>query len=161
MDEDAKKTALRMIPYGMYVLTSKSQDGQEVSAATVNWLTQTSFAPPLVAVGVKGDSTAHAHITETGVFAVNVIGKDQLDTAFTFFKSLEREGDSIGGQAFVAGPETGCALLTNSPAGWECKVVSQLDQGDHTLFLGEGLEAGTRAEDQTILMRDHNLNYGG
>ena len=116
MDEDAKKTALRMIPYGMYVLTSKSQDGQEVSAATVNWLTQTSFAPPLVAVGVKGDSTAHAHITDTGVFAVNVIGKDQLDTAFTFFKSLEREGDSIGGQAFVAGPETGCALLANSPA---------------------------------------------
>ena len=161
MDEDAKKTALRMIPYGMYVLTSKSQDGQEVSAATVNWLTQSSFAPPLVAVGVKGDSTAHAHITDTGVFAVNVIGKDQLDTAFTFFKSLEREGDSIGGQGFVAGPETGCALLTNSPAWWECKVVSQLDQGDHTLFLGEVLEAGTRAEDQTILMRDHNLNYGG
>ena len=161
MDEDAKKTALRMIPYGMYVLTSKSQDGQEVSAATVNWLTQTSFAPPLVAVGVKGDSTAHAHITDTGVFAVNVIGKDQLDTAFTFFKSLEREGDSIGGQAFVAGPETGCALLTNSPAWWECKVVSQLDQGDHTLSLGEVLDAGTRAEDQTILMRDHNLNYGG
>lgn len=161
MNEDAKKTALRMIPYGMYVLTSKSQDGQEVSAATVNWLTQTSFAPPLVAVGVKGDSTAHAHITDTGVFAVNVIGKDQLDTAFTFFKSLEREGDSIGGQAFVTGPETGCDLLTSSPAWWECKVVSQLDQGDHTLFLGEVLEAGTRAEDQTILMRDHNLNYGG
>jgi|TARA_B100000809_G_C14830245_1_gene420761 flavin reductase (DIM6/NTAB) family NADH-FMN oxidoreductase RutF len=92
---------------------------------------------------------------------VNVIGKDQLDMAFTFFKSLEREGDSIGGQDFVPSPETGCALLTGSPAWWECKVVGQLDQGDHTLFLGEVLEAGTRSEDQTILMRDHNLNYGG
>ena len=161
MDEDAKKTALRMIPYGMYVLTSKSKDGQEVSAATVNWLTQTSFSPPLVAVGVKGDSRAHTHITDTGVFAVNVIGKDQLDMAFTFFKTLEREGDSIGGQAFVAGPETGCAPLTGSPAWWECKVVGQVYQGDHTLFVGEVLKAGTRAEDQTILMRDHNLNYGG
>ena len=39
--------------------------------------------------------------------------------------------------------------------------VGQLNQGDHTLFLGEVLEAGTRSEDQTILMRDHNLNYGG
>ena len=159
MDEDAKKTALRMIPYGMYVLTSK--DGKDVSAATVNWLTQTSFAPPLVAMGVEGDSGAHAHITDTGVFAVNVIGKEQLDTAFTFFKSLERDGDSIGGQAFVAGPETGCALPTDSPAWWECKVVGQIGQGDHTLFLGEVLEAGIRAADQTILMRDHNLNYGG
>ena len=161
MDEDAKKTALRMIPYGMYVLTSKSRGGQDVGAATVNWLTQTSFSPPLVAVGVKGDSGAHAHITDTGVFAVNVIGKDQLDLAFNFFKTHEREGDVIGGQAFVAGPETGCPLLTNSPAWWERKVVGQLDQGDHTLFLGEVIKAGTRDEDQTILMRDHNLNYGG
>ena len=161
MDEDAKKAALRMIPYGMYVLTSKSKDGQDIGAATVNWVTQTSFAPPLVAVGVKGDSGTHAHITDTGVFAVNVIGKDQINLAFNFFKSHEREGDTIGGEAFVAGPETGCPLLTGSPAWWECKVIGQVDQGDHTLFVGEVLEAGLRNEDQTILMRDHNLNYGG
>ena len=40
MDQDAKKTVLRMIPYGMYVLTTKSKDGNDVGAATVNWLTQ-------------------------------------------------------------------------------------------------------------------------
>ena len=62
MNEDAKKTALRMIPYGMYILTAKAKEGQDVSAATVNWLTQTSFSPPLVAVGVKADSGAHQHI---------------------------------------------------------------------------------------------------
>ena len=56
MNEDAKKTALRMIPYGMFILTTKSKDGQNVGAATVNWVTQTSFSPPLVAVGVKADS---------------------------------------------------------------------------------------------------------
>ena len=39
MNEDAKKTALRMIPYGMFVLTSRSQDGADISAATVNWVT--------------------------------------------------------------------------------------------------------------------------
>ena len=44
MDEQAKKTALRMIPYGLYVLTSKSKDGSELSAATVNWVTQAQFA---------------------------------------------------------------------------------------------------------------------
>ena len=37
----------------------------------------------------------------------------------------------------------------------------EVTQGDHTLFVGEVLEAGVRTEDQTILMRDHNLNYGG
>src|SRR5207249_1165006 len=64
MDEAAKKTALRMIPYGMFVLTSKAKTGDAVSAGTVNWITQASFAPPLVAVGIKGDSTIHAHVKE-------------------------------------------------------------------------------------------------
>ena len=51
MDDAAKKHALRLIPYGMYVLTSRNADGTEISSGTVNWVTQTSFAPPLVVVG--------------------------------------------------------------------------------------------------------------
>src|SRR5205823_6803381 len=59
MNQDAKKTALRMIPYGIYVLTADDGKGN-VSAATVNWVTQTAFAPPLVVVGVKTDSGAYS-----------------------------------------------------------------------------------------------------
>ena len=150
-----------MIPYGMFVLTSKSTDGKQVGAATINWITQASFGPPLVVVGVKADSGAHAHIKETNVFAVNVIGKEQKDMAFNFFKSHEREGNSIGGEKFEEGKETGCALLLSSPAWWECKLVGEVAQGDHTVFVGEVLEAGVRGEDETILMKDHGLNYGG
>ena len=145
----------------MFVLNSKSQDGQDLSASTVNWVTTTSFAPPLVAVGVKADSSSHAHITETGVFAVNVIGKEQVNLPFNFFKPHDPEGTSIGGESFEPGPETGCPLLVNTPAWWECKVVGQVAHGDHTLFVGEVLEAGVRNEDNAILMRDRNLNYGG
>jgi len=134
---------------------------QEVGAATINWITQTSFSPPLVAVGVKADSTHHHHIRDTGIFAVDILGKGQLDLAFNFFKTHEREGDSIGGQQCEAGKETGCPLLLNSPAWWECKVVGEVAEGDHTMFVGEVVEAGVRSEDQAILMRDHNLNYGG
>ena len=39
--------------------------------------------------------------------------------------------------------------------------MGEVAQGDHTLFVGEVLEAGVRREDPAILMRDHNLNYGG
>ena len=35
------------------------------------------------------------------------------------------------------------------------------EQDDHTLFVGKVVEAGVQGEDQVILMRDHNLNYGG
>ena len=96
MDQDAKKKALRMIPYGIYVMTAEGKDGS-VAAATVNWVTQASFAPPLVAVGVKADSGAHAIVKDSGSFVLNVLGKGQQGLAFNFFKSHERDGNSIGG----------------------------------------------------------------
>ena len=161
MDEAAKKTALRMIPYGMYVLTTKSQDGEDVGAATVNWLTQTSFSPPLVAVGIKADSGTHQHIKDTGVFAVNVIGSEQKDMAFTFFKPNQRDGNSIGGEEFEDSAETGSPLLLSSPAWWDCRVVGEVAVGDHTTFVAEVVDAGVRREDNAILMREHNLFYGG
>lgn len=71
MDADAKKIALRMIPYGLYVLTALGKDGR-MSAATVNWVTQTAFAPPLIAVGVKADSLTHALIEDCGEFVLNL-----------------------------------------------------------------------------------------
>ncbi|HUC99284.1 MAG TPA: flavin reductase family protein, partial [Candidatus Polarisedimenticolaceae bacterium] len=65
MDKENKKTALRMIPYGLYVLTGEGKDGK-IAASTVNWVTQTAFEPPLVVVGVKADSGAHAIIKQSG-----------------------------------------------------------------------------------------------
>jgi len=94
MDPNAKKTTLRMIPYGLYVLTAANKAGQ-VAAATVNWVTQASFEPPLVAIGVKADSHAHALIKESKAFALNVLGKGQQALAFTFFKPAELKGETI------------------------------------------------------------------
>ena len=99
MDANVKKTALRMIPYGLYVLTAKGKD-DTVAAATVNWVTQASFTPPLVVVGVKVDSHVHALIKESKAFALNVLGKGQRAMAFTFFKPAAREGQTISGEPF-------------------------------------------------------------
>jgi flavin reductase (DIM6/NTAB) family NADH-FMN oxidoreductase RutF len=76
MDADAKKTALRMIPYGIYVLTADDGKGG-IAAATVNWVTQTAFNPPLVVVGVKTDSGAYGIIKNTKAFTLNMLGKEK------------------------------------------------------------------------------------
>src|ERR1051325_11289543 len=120
MDPNAKKTALRMIPFGLYVLTAANKSGQ-VAAATVDWVTQTAFEPPLVVVGVKSDSGAHALIKETQAFALNVLGKGQQALAFTFFKPAELKDGKISGEAYRAG-STGAPILTGTPAYLECTL---------------------------------------
>jgi len=91
MDSDLKKKILRMIPYGIYVLTARASGG-DITAATVNWVTQVSFDPPLVALGVKPDSGAYVALKESGGFALNFLGKGQQGLAFKFFKPAEVSG---------------------------------------------------------------------
>src|SRR5438874_12905954 len=138
MDRDAKKTALRMIPYGIYVLTADDGKGN-VAAATVNWVTQTAFAPPLVVVGVKTDSGAYQIIKDKKTFALNMLGKDQKGAAFTFFKPTKLEDGKLSGQAVQKGA-TGVPILDAAPAAVECRVTSIVEQGDHHIIVGEDVE---------------------
>lgn len=166
MDPNAKKTALRMIPYGLYVVTAEA--GDEVAAATINWVTQTSFDPPLVAAGIKADSGAHALIKKAGVFALNVLGKGQQDLAFAFFKPATKDGNTIAGQAYTPG-STGAPLLDACPAFVECKLVDTVERGDHSIFVGEVVDAGVRnaidgrADDATLWLKElgEKMFYGG
>lgn len=167
MDPQARKTALRMIPYGLYVLTAAKPDGT-VAAATVNWVTQASFEPPLVAVGVKADSHAHALIKDARAFALNILGKGQQALAYTFFKPAERRGDTLSGEPYRPGT-TGAPLLASAPAFVECRLVDTVERGDHSVFLGEVVAAGVasapagRLDEATLWLKDlgDKVYYGG
>jgi flavin reductase (DIM6/NTAB) family NADH-FMN oxidoreductase RutF len=167
MDAATRKTALRMIPYGIYVMTAKGADGH-LTAATVNWVTQTAFAPPLVAVGVKTDSGGYAAIQESRAFALNMLGKGQQGAAFTFFKPAEVDGGKISGEPFHAG-DNGAPILDNAIAAVECKVVEIVELGDHHVVVGEVTQAHVhrqpegRADAAILEMKDlgDNVFYGG
>jgi flavin reductase (DIM6/NTAB) family NADH-FMN oxidoreductase RutF len=166
MDDAAKKTALRMIPYGIYVMTAEKND--EIAAATVNWVTQTSFDPPLVVVGVKTDSGAYTVSRAAGTFALNMLGKGQQGAAFGFFKPAEKDGNTISGEPYHSGA-SGAPLLDNAIANVECKLVEVIEKGDHHIFIGEVTEAHIKAEpegrpDDAILEMKglgDNVFYGG
>lgn len=167
MDADAKKTALRMIPYGIYVMTAEGSDGS-IAAATVNWVTQTAFEPPLVVIGVKADSGARAILEKTQNFALNMLGKGQQNLAFAFFKPAQRDGNKISGEPFRKG-STGAPILENAIASVECKVTDIIERGDHHVVIAQVVEANVarppagRADDAILWMKDlgEKVFYGG
>lgn len=158
MDEAAKKTSLRMIPYGLFVVTTRH--GDEVGAATINWITQVSFQPPLVALGMKADSTTLAHAKSSGHFAVNVLGAGQKDCAFAFFKPTQVEGNRLSGYEVEAG-STGAPLLLDAPAWFECRLTDVVERGDHHVVVAEVLDAGVRRESAPLTLAECGVFYGG
>ena len=167
MEANDKKTAMRMIPYGLYVLTAETDEGQ-TAAAAVNWVTQASFEPPLVVVGIKTDSGAHDLIKESGFFALNMLGKGQQEACFAFFKPTVKEGNSLNGESYRTG-KNGCPILESVPAFIECKLVNTVEIGDHSIFVGEVIDAGVQQEidgrpDNAILLMQElgeKVFYGG
>lgn len=167
MDEKDRKTALRMIPYGLYVMTAVGEDNS-LAGATVNWVTQTSFAPPLLALGVKADSGVYAAARASGQFALNILGKGQQAAAFAFFKPAVLEDGKLSGEE-IAWAANGAPLLKSAPAAVECSIAQVVELGDHHTIIAEvtavhiHAQPEGRPDDAVLAMRDlgDKVFYGG
>ena len=160
MDPQVKKHSLRLLNYGLYVLTAADRD--DVAAGSVNWLSQASFEPPLVMVAIKKDSGLHALVERSGGFAVNVLAAGQKEATSAFFRSTQVEDGKINGYAFEPGPKTGAPLLLELPAWFEARVTDAVKRGDHTVYLAEVINAGLRdPEAEPMVLRETGWFYGG
>jgi len=158
MDEQAKKVALRKIPYGVFVVGVKQ--GDDLNAFTVTWLSQCSFQPPLIMMAVRVGSASHDMIREGGVFVVNILGKDQKALGERFFKRVPRVGNKLGEVAFRTGV-TGAPILEEAIAYLECKVCHFVESGDHNVAIGEVVEAGVREDVEPLILSETGWHYGG
>lgn len=164
MNLSDKKRALKMFQYGLYILTSKSSDPKETmpyAAATVTWVSQASFEPPLVMVGIRKEGWPHEAVKQSRIFALNILGKNQKNMASKFFKEVHLEGNKINGFEFETGV-TGAPLFLEANAVLECTVEERIEKGDHTIVIGKIVNARVRnEEEEPMLLRDTGWSYGG
>lgn len=160
MDLQAKKTALRMISHGLYLLTINHEG--KPNASSVSWLSQSSFDPPLVMVAVKANTQTHEMVEASGQFAINLLAVDQTEMAQAFFRPAQLEENKLNGYVFEPGPATGAPIFIEAPAWFECQVTDMVKRGDHTVVVAEVVEAGVRNPDATpMALRDTTWHYGG
>ena len=158
LDLDAKKTLLRKIPHGLFVCGVC--EGDDVNGFTASWVTQGSFEPPLVVMGVRADSTSHGIIERTERFSLTVLRADQKDLAAVFFKPQKAIGGRFEAAPFQLG-DLGLPLLDDAIGGVECELVGQIKHGDHTVFVGEVKTARLIADGEALNLASTGWNYGG
>ena len=159
LDEQAKKTMLRKIPHGVYICGVK--DGEDLNCFTVSWLMQSSFNPPLVVNCIKKETGSHATLKKSGIFSISFLDSGQKDLAAQFFKPQSRVGNKLANVDFYQGEATGCPILQDSLGYIECKVVAIVEQGDHTIFVGEVIASGVHREGDPLVLESTGWQYGG
>jgi len=160
MNDTTKKTVLRHFPYGLYALTVKH--GGEEHGMTANWVSQTSFEPPMVAAAVENTSKTIGMIRDAHHFAINVFQQGQRELAGKLGRASANAPQKLKGIKTKPAPVSGAPILADALVWVECRVVATLPSGDHTLVLGEIVEAGVEHEGgQPLTLQEAGFKYSG
>ena len=159
MELTARRKTLRLLSNGMYVITSRN--GDHYGAATVTWVSQASFKPPLIMAAIRTGSNVFQCLSDSGFAAIHVLAVDQQAVAQRFFFPTKTGEGRINGEPFREGVN-GVPILANTPAHVECRVVRILsDVGDHAVVILEVMEAECREPVRPLTIAESPWQYGG
>ena len=133
-----QEIAFTALVQGVYVVTTRL--GEKINGMTAAWVSQVSLNPLLIMVSIAPARYSHSLIKESGIFAINVLTQDQMELAKRFGYKSGRQIDKFAGLEWLPAP-SGAPVLPQAYAYFDLKLVDTCTAGDHTLFVGQVLEA--------------------
>lgn len=91
---------------------------------------------PRLSLYVSKINFTHDLIYASGVFGVHLLRNDQWDVIWKLGLESGRDRDKLDGLEVRTG-ETGCPMLVDVRAAFECRVTNVMDAGAATFFLGD------------------------
>ncbi len=148
-----------MISNGMYVVTSRS--GLKYGGATITWLTQASFRPPLIMAAIQNGSGVLQCLVESKEAVVHILNERQLDIARKFLSTPKLREGMMNGEPIMEG-RTSAPVLRNVSSYLECRVRQILETGgDHSLVVMEVIHAEHVEDLKPLLVANSPWRYGG
>ncbi|MGB9671856.1 MAG: flavin reductase family protein [Candidatus Norongarragalinales archaeon] len=135
--------ALRLMHPMHTVLVSCVGKNGKPNIITLAWAMPTSVNPPLVAVSIAPRRHLHSLIEESKEFVVNIPTIEMLDETFFCGAVSGREHDKFKEASLTPLParKVKAPIIKECIAHLECKLQNQFTTGDHTIFVGEIVEA--------------------
>jgi flavin reductase (DIM6/NTAB) family NADH-FMN oxidoreductase RutF len=136
VDVSAFRKAMGSFPTGVTVVTVASADGT-MHGVTVNSFSSVSLDPLLVLVCLNVTSRALDLIERAGVFVVNVLSAGQQDVSRWFASRQRPAGPAMFDGVRHEPGVTGCPVLADAAASFDCRLRQSYRAGDHLIMLGE------------------------
>jgi flavin reductase (DIM6/NTAB) family NADH-FMN oxidoreductase RutF len=133
-----QEVAFTALVHGVYVVTTRL--GEKINGMTAAWVAQVSLNPLLVMVSIAPSRYSHTLIKESGIFAINVLTAEQVELAKRFGYKSGRKIDKFAGLDYLPAG-SGAPVLPQAYAYLDLRLVHTYTAGDHTLFVGEVMEA--------------------
>lgn len=126
---------------GVTIITTKDKNGKPYGL-TANAFTSVSLQPPLALVCIDKNVQCYFCFGESKVFSVNVLGEGQEEISRRFATKGVEKFDGVRSRL----GQNGVVLLEDAIAHLECKIVNSFDGGDHTVYIGEIIDADSSGD---------------
>ncbi len=140
-----------LYPMKAVLVTSK---GEKENIMTAAWCFPLSNQPPMFGVSVAKKRYSYETIREGKAFGINLADKGMEAMLVGAGRNSGRDMDKFA--EFGIGKEygkLGIPLVKESPASIECKLVQEMETGDHVLFVGEAVNVVKRREAKCLYQK--------
>ena len=125
------------------LITSRGPHGDNIMSA--EWTHQVSYQPGLILISLKTTEATYENIIKSKEFGVNLSGHDQNILASVAGGSSGKNVDKIAalkelGFKFSRARKINALMVEGAALNVECKLVNQIEVGDHVAFVGEAVE---------------------
>ena len=138
IDDASFKLAMSHFASGVTIVTT--EHAGERYGMTVASFASLSLRPPLVLVCLENTARTYQAVTATRVFGVSILARTQEELSGRF--ASRKIDDKFSGVATRRG-ELGVPLIEGAICTLECRVHSLLQEGDHTIVVGEVVDTQT------------------
>jgi flavin reductase len=143
------RRALGHFATGVTVVTVARDDGQ-IHGMTANSFSSVSLEPLQILVCVDRLALTHKFLHERRAFGINILAEDHEAIARYFARTdQDPEAATRIGIKFESS-ERGTPLLSDTLVQLDCDLVSAIESGDHSIFIGQVVEMRLR-EGQPLL----------
>jgi flavin reductase (DIM6/NTAB) family NADH-FMN oxidoreductase RutF len=140
--------AMARLPAGVVVISTRV--GDDFKGLTASSLVSISLEPPMVLVGLDGESATRAAILETRAFNVSLLTRSQEFIADRFAgraPSIDARWTTLAHHLGA----NGIPLIDGCAAWLECNLAQVHHAGDHDILVGEVVAATSGRGDPLIL----------
>jgi flavin reductase (DIM6/NTAB) family NADH-FMN oxidoreductase RutF len=136
-------SAYRLLHPMHTVLVSCADKAGKPNVLPLAWAMPTSRDPPLVAISVGLSRYSHGLIEETREFVINLPTVDIIKETLACGRTSGETSDKFAETGLTPLPakKMKAPIIKECLAHLECKLHSQFKTGDHTVFVGEIIEA--------------------
>ena len=136
-------SAYRLLHPMHAVLVSCVGKTGEPNVLPLAWVMPTSRDPALVAVSVAPSRYSHTLIEETREFVINIPTVDIVKETLACGRTSGKNHDKFSETGLTPLParKVKAPIIKECIAHLECKLHNQFKTGDHTIFVGEIIEA--------------------